>query len=352
MRYLFLLIAPLLLLAQMPTQQEMQTRTQVLMGTFVSITLPKTDHDKITRSFELIKEIEASLSTYDPNASLFMLNQTHRIAFDPYLEEAISLSKEYYQQTHGYFDITIGAISKKLYHFGEEETYSPSVTELQDAYLDIRGITIDSRHILTDENITLDLGGMGKGYGADKVAQYLGEQNITEGIIALSGDIRCLNHCEIYLQSPYSEQTFARVKSKNPQLSVSTSGTYRRFANTKEEHHLIDPKTASQGREFVSVSLFTTADNAKIDAYATALSVMPKADALAWLKNRKDIGFVIVDKEGNILYGNVADLVDIEWLDYRETQTSPSRSKNNSTKPATATSLIHPDTTNPKVIAK
>ncbi|HEY9189890.1 MAG TPA: FAD:protein FMN transferase [Sulfurovum sp.] len=336
----------------MPTQQEMQTRTQVLMGTFVSLALPKTYSEQMARSFERIRTIEASLSTYDPNASLFILNQTHRIAFDPYLAEAISLSKEYYRQTYGYFDITIGSISKKLYHFGEETTYSPSPEALQAAYLDIHGITIDAHHILTDEKVTVDLGGMGKGYGADKVAQFLDEQNITAGVIALSGDIRCLDLCEIYLQSPYSEQTFAKITSKNPQLSISTSGTYRRFANTKEEHHLIDPKTASQGREFVSVSLFTTADNAKIDAYATAVSVMPRSEALAFLKQHKEIGFVIVDKEGKILYGNLADLVEIAWLGYNEIATSPSRSKNNSTNPDSAASLIHPDTINPKVIAK
>lgn len=352
MHYLFLLLVPLFLLAQMPTQQEMQTRTQVLMGTFVSITLPKKDNDTLTRSFELVKAIEDSLSTYDPNASLFLLNKTHRVAFDHYLAEAIILSKAYYEQTDGYFDITIGAISKELYHFGEEETYSPSRKELENAYLDIHGITIDNHHIITDKNITIDLGGMGKGYGADKLAQYLHEQNITEGTIALSGDIRCLDLCEIYLQSPYSEQTFAKIKSKNTQLSISTSGTYRRYAKTKEEHHLINPKTASQGREFVSVSLFTTADNAKIDAYATALSVMPRSEALAFLKQQKDVGFVIVDKEGKIVYGNVADLVSVEWVDYREKPTSQSISRNSSTKPDTATSLIHPDTTSPSVIAK
>lgn len=347
MRYLFLLF-PLLILAQ----EEMQTRTQVLMGTYVSITLHKTDYDTLTRSFERIKEIEASLSTYDPNASLFLLNKTHCIPYDAYLAEALTLSNAYYEQTDGYFDITIGAISKELYHFGEEKTYSPSLKELQDAHLNIHGIHIDSRYITTDENITVDLGGMGKGYGADKIAQFLDEHNITKGIIALSGDIRCLDRCEVYLQSPYSEQTFARIKSKNPQLSISTSGTYRRFANTKEEHHLINPKTALQGREFVSVSLFTTADNAKIDAYATALSVMPREEALAFLKQQKDIGFVIVDKEGKILYGNLADLVDIAWLDYKEKPTSPSMNKNNNTKPDSAASFIHPDTTNPKLIVK
>jgi thiamine biosynthesis lipoprotein len=348
MRLLFVLLFPLFLLAQ----EGLQTRTQVLMGTFVSISLPQKDKQEISKSFELLKHIEDSLSTYDETATLAKLNKTHHIKYDMYLAEAITLSRSYYHESNGYFDITIGSISKNLYHFGEEKTYSPSKQALRDAHLDIHGIYLDNKHIITDKNITLDLGGMGKGYGADKVAQYLHEQNITEGIIALSGDIRCLDRCEVYLQSPYSEQTFAKIKSKNPQLSISTSGTYRRFANTKEEHHLINPKTASQGREFVSVSLFTTADNAKIDAYATALSVMPKAEALAFLKNKEDIGFVLVDNEGKILYGNLTDLVTIEWLDYRETPTNPSINKKKAINIDIATSLIHPDTTSPKVIAK
>ena len=348
MQRLFVLLFPLFLLAQ----EGLKTRTQVLMGTFVSISLPQKYNQEITKSFELLKRIEDSLSTYDESATLAKLNKNHQIKYDPYLAEALTLSRSYYHETNGYFDVTIGSISKKLYHFGEEKTYSPSKQALRSAHLDIHGISIDNKHIITDKNITIDLGGMGKGYGADKVAQYLHEQNITEGVIALSGDIRCLDRCEVYLQSPYSEQTFAKIKSQKSHLSISTSGTYRRFATTKEEHHLINPKTALQGREFVSVSLFTTANNAKIDAYATALSVMSQTEALAFLKNREEIGFVLVDKEGKILYGNLTDLVDIEWLDYKDIPTSPSINKNNSTKPESATSLIHPDTTSPNVIAK
>ena len=348
MRFLIILSVPFLLLAQ----EALYTRTQVLMGTYVSITLPKTASEHHTKSFELIKHIENSLSTYDPNASLYKLNHTHHINLDPYLSDAIRLSQSYYEQTDGYFDITIGSITKDLYHFGEEKIYSPSKKMLGDAHLDIRGISLDDRYITTDQNITVDLGGIGKGYGADKVAKYLYEQNITKGIIALSGDIRCLDRCEVYLQSPYSVQTFAKVKSHKDQLSISTSGTYRRFANTKEEHHLINPKTASQGREFISVSLFTSANNAKIDAYATAISVMSKDEALAFLKKMKDIGFVLVDKEGKILYGNLNDLVNIEWIDYKEIPTNPSMNKNSTINADMAKSLNHPDTTNPKLIAK
>jgi thiamine biosynthesis lipoprotein len=322
------------------------------MGTYVTIILPQNASEYHTKSFELVKRIENSLSTYDTHASLYRLNQTHKVIFDPYLAEAITLSQTYYEQTDGYFDVTIGSITKDLYHFGEKKVYSPSKKMLENAHLDIHGISLDDRYITTDQNITVDLGGMGKGYSADKIAEYLYEQNITKGIIALSGDIRCLDHCEVYLQSPYSEQTFAKIQSKKDQLSISTSGTYRRFAKTKEEHHLINPKTASQGREFISVSLFTTANNAKIDAYATALSVMPKAEALAFLKKMKDIGFVLVDKEGNIFYGNLNDLVSIEWINYKEIPTNPSMNKNDAMNADMAKSLIHPDTTNPKLIAK
>ncbi len=348
MKLLFLLFSPLLLLAQ----ESMQTRTQVLMGTFVSITLPQKDTHRITRSFELIKDIENSLSSYNPHATLAKLNTHHRVKYDPYLDEAIKLSRAYYNETNGYFDITIGSITKDLYHFGEETTYSPSKKALQNAPLHIKGITIDDMSIKSDENISIDLGGMGKGYSADKVAAYLEEHNITKGIIALSGDIRCLNRCEITLQSPYTEETFANIKSKHRNLSISTSGTYRRYAATKEEHHLINPKTASQGKAFVSVSLFTTANNAKIDAYATALSVMPKDEALAFIKELKEIGFVLVDVQGQILYGNLTGLVNIAWIDYSEKATNPSISKKSKAKSNSERSLIHPDTSNPKLIAR
>ena len=113
-----------------------------------------------------------------------------------------------------------------------------------------------TKTIKSDDGIVVDLGGMGKGYAVDKVAGYLNEQNITSGIIALSGDIQCLHRCELFLQSPFSEGTFAKVTAKIPHLSIFTSGTYRRYATKKSEHHLINPKTATQGKPlFLFLSL-------------------------------------------------------------------------------------------------
>ena len=312
-----MLIKILLLSSLLPTlllSTPFQTRTQALMGTFVHISLEEQHNRQISQSFRRIKEIEHSLSSYDSEALVYKLNHTHQVPYDAYLAEAISKSKQYYQDTHGYFDITIGSISKDLYHFGEENSTIPSEEALKHAKLGIDTIEINATTIRTEENITIDLGGMGKGYAVDKVADFFAEQNISKGIVALSGDIRCLDVCTFELQSPFSEQTFASLKSKVPQLSISTSGTYRRYVKDTSHHHLINPKTAKQGKAFVSVSLFTHANNTKIDAYATAISVMSKEKALAFLKAHEEIGFILVESDGKIMYGNLEKFVELQDL--------------------------------------
>lgn len=347
MPLLYLFLLPLLLYSQ-----EMQTRTQALMGTFVQLSLPSQHNAQISESFHYIKNIENSLSSFNKDALVYRLNRDHSIPYNQYLAQALKDSQQYYKDTEGYFDITIGSISKALYHFGEVNDTLPSKESLQEAKLNIDAIHINDKTITTEPNIILDLGGIGKGYAVDKVASSLQAQNIIQGTIAISGDIRCLDICHFELQSPYSEQTFARLTSQIPQLSISTSGTYRRYIQTQEHHHLINPKTASQGKEFVSVSLFTTENNTKIDAYATALSVMPKEKALTFLKVHKEIGFVLVENNGDILYGNLEKFVTLTWLHYKEKATKPNINKNTTIKSAKVNNLTHPDTTNPKEMSK
>jgi len=332
--------------------QEMRTRTQALMGTFVHITLEEKYNTKISQSFNLIRAIEHSLSSYDKKALVYQLNHTHKITPNTYITEVLKKAKQYYQDSQKYYDITIGSISKNLYHFGEKHSSIPSKNALQHAQLNVHAIEMNATTISTHKNITIDLGGIGKGYAVDKVVDFLKKQNISHGIIALSGDIRCLGLCDFELQSPFSEQTFAQLNSKILQLSISTSGTYRRYIKDKAHNHLINPKTAKQGKTFVSVSLFTHADNTKIDAYATAISVMPKKKALAFLKAHDEIGFVLVEHNGKIMYGNLEKFVTLKWLNYKEKATMPKSTKKSNTNTPIETSLIHPNTTNPKMIGK
>jgi len=308
-------ILPLLILILTTSYSEMIQRTQMQMGTYVSISLNQKNQKCINKGFELIREIEHALSSYNKKALLYQLNETKKIDANDYLLQAIQESQAFYKKSNGYFNIAIGSVTKKLYNFGEDEKI-PTQEALTSANTDIQRIHINNNHISLDENTTLDLGGMGKGFGVDKVANYYREQNISHGIIALSGDIQVLHPTEIEIDSPFKEETFAKLTTLHPNTSISTSGTYRRYVQNKQHHHLINPKSKKQGKSFVSITLITLNNNTLIDAMATAIGVMPEKEALKFLRHNSHIGYILIRPNGNVLYGNLQNLVKVKWLGY------------------------------------
>ena len=275
---------------------EMLERTQMLMGTFATISLPKEKTLEQQKSFEILRAVEASLSSFDPDADIYRLNHNRSTILSSYSYEALQLCRQYYRASDGYFDITVGSITKALYHFGEESRIA-STRELKNAKVDFKGLHFNTEKAWLDRGTTIDLGGMGKGFGVDKVALYLNEQNITEGEIALSGDIRCLDICKMAIQNPFGEGNMAEFITKQPNTAISTSGNYRRFVESKRDNHLIDPKQKQSQQLFASITLLSHGTNSDIDAYATAASVMPLEKAITFLDGL-DVGYVLITNSG------------------------------------------------------
>jgi len=276
------------------------SRTQVIMGTFCTIEIENNNNNLIDKGFKNLKDSEAILSSYRNNALLYKLNKQRIIESNLALEDILIKSKEYYQLTGGYFDITIGSITKELYHFK----------------LNINSIKLEKNYIKLEDNITLDLGGIGKGYAVDRLSSYYHKLNLSNVKIALSGDIRCFNRCSIDIQSPFNEnKIIATIKSKVKNLSISTSGKYRRYVKSKKYHHLIDPKLKTQSSSFASVTIITQNNNTLCDAMATAISVMPLDKALEFVKSQKSFGYFLVTNNKEIIQGNLEDLIIINDID-------------------------------------
>ncbi|RLB73701.1 MAG: FAD:protein FMN transferase [Deltaproteobacteria bacterium] len=275
---------------------EMLERTQMLMGTFVTIALPQESSKELQKSFEILRSVERSLSSYDPKADIYRLNHEREASISAYSHEAFVLSQRYYQESDGYFDITIGSITKELYRFGEDER-SVSRDELQTAKVGFKGLHFNTKRASLDSGVTIDLGGMGKGFGVDKVAVYLKEQNIIEGRIALSGDIRCLDICKMAIQNPFGEGEVATFTTKEANTAISTSGNYRRYIKDRSQNHLIDPKRKHAQQVFASITLVSHGANSDIDAYATAASVMPLEKAISFLDGL-GVGYVLITNAG------------------------------------------------------
>ncbi len=242
-----------------------------------------------------------ALSSYDRNAEIFRLNRDSQVEISQDSYEALSLSKEYYHDTKGYFDITIGSITKGLFHFGEDERI-PTRKELSEAKVDFKGLHITTKKAWIDEGVKIDLGGMGKGFGVDKAVALLKEKGVSAGIVALSGDIFCLHTCKMSIQDPFSDGTLANFTMDQPNTAISTSGNYRRYVKNSDYNHLINPKTRESQKTFASITLVSNIrSNSDLDAYATAASVMPKAEAFSFLNALKNVGYLVVTNDKDMV---------------------------------------------------
>lgn len=272
------------------------------MSTFVTITVDERDADLITEGFDIIKEVEKSLSSYDPDAKIYRLNKNRRAELDGFSYEALLLSKKYYAATDGYFDITIGSITKDLYRFGEDERVA-SLAELAGANVSFGALRFNEGEAFLEEGAKVDLGGMGKGFGVDKAAEFFRSKDAKSVLIAASGDIRCLSLCRIEVQSPFKEDdvllSFETIKDD---LGITTSGNYNRYIISTKNNHLIDPKAKKPQSLFVSITLVSDISSSDLDAYATAASVMPMKKAYEFL-DALGVGYIVMQSDGELVIG-------------------------------------------------
>ncbi len=301
--FALLIMLPLVAAAEM-----MIERTQVHMGTFVTVALPSTKGQWFEKSFDTIRAVERQLSSYDVHADIARLNRERFTKIGPYTYEALKLSRDYYVASGGYFDITVGSITKQLYRFGEDERLVDR-DALQKAVIGFKGLSFNAEHAAVAEGMYVDLGGMGKGFGVDQVAQLWRKSGIVEGKIAISGDIRCMQPCRLDIQDPFSDGVFVRIMTSRSDTGLSTSGNYRRFVKSKKNNHLIDPKGKKSQQGFASVTVAGLHSNSDLDAYATAASVMPVAEAEAFLK-RMGVDFLLVTTESE-------RIVNVDYTRYR-----------------------------------
>jgi thiamine biosynthesis lipoprotein len=277
------------------------TREQIIMATHVTITADETHSDAISKGFEIMRDVEHSLSSYDPNALIAILNSKSYVNLDNYAYEALFLSKEYYEKSDGYFNITVGSITQELYHFNEDNQRIPTKKELDEAKINFKGLTFNKYEARVEEGIKVDLGGMGKGFGVDKVVKYFRQKEIKDATIAASGDIRCLGICVIDIQDPFNQDnSLLSFKTLRTDMGISTSGNYNRFVKDATNNHLIDPKRKEPQLHFISITLVGDMPNSHLDAYATAASVMPIQKAYEFL-DKIGVGYVVLQSDRELV---------------------------------------------------
>lgn len=271
------------------------------MGTLINVTVE--DQNFSDEVFTLFGDLDSRLSTYKSDSEISRLNRELELNVSDVTRAVLERSLEMNRLSDGAFDVTIGALTHGAYRFGYDNEHLPSVRELYDAekFVGSKRMNIDGNNIRLLPGTIIDLGGIGKGYAVDLAIKKLQSHGVFKAIVAASGDIGCLGECTIEIRDPFHPSGhIATIVSTLPGLAVSTSGNYERYIKNKTHNHLIDPKTGKSQQRYTSITLIDTEDNTRIDALATAVSVMEEKKAISML-DKLNISYVLIHNDGTMI---------------------------------------------------
>lgn len=214
----------------------------------------------IDAAYKRIDEIEQMASSSIDTSDVSIINQAagkEYVKVHPEIIKMIETSLKYSKLTNGAFDITVGPLIN-LWGIGTQAERVPSDSEIKTAlalvgYNNISINEQDSSVKLLKEGMSIDLGGIAKGFSADEVLKVLKDYGIKSAIINLGGSsVYTLGQkpdgtlWSVGIQHPRKEKSAGYLGIlKMPQQALSTSGDYERFfiKDGKRYHHIINPAT-------------------------------------------------------------------------------------------------------------
>lgn len=279
------------------------TKSGIYFDTIVSITVYDEDaSEMIDQCFSICDHYEKLYSKTIEDSDISRINKAEG---KPTVveEETIELIEKgiyFGELSEGLFDITIGPVAD-LWDFHNNNTNNiPDKKAIDEAikhvsYKNIKIDKNDSTVTLIDSESQIDLGGIAKGYIADKLKQYLVSQGINSALINLGGNIEAVGNkpdgrlFNIGIKKPFSENEIeSTVELKNN--SVSTSGVYERYFYNNDElyHHIINPKTGYPVKtDLFGVSVICDSST-DADALGTICILMGYERAKEFMNSRKD----------------------------------------------------------------
>lgn len=262
------------------------------------------------------QEYDQIFSYYDeyPN-NLYHLNHHagSEVKVHPEIISLLKEAKEYQQLTHSQFDVTIGAMLSIWHQYREQaellEIYQiPNDDELLKVkeHRGFENIVINeekSTVLIKDTKMSLDFGGIAKGYATQQIANQLHEMGLQHGFINAGGNVVIIgpkadnSPIRVGLQIPDASKmqtnSLLSIAIDQPMAFV-TSGNYQRYyeVDGQKYHHIIDPDTNMPATHFDSVTIITP-DSTLADALSTALFNMSLTEGVDLLKTMKQQGISI-----------------------------------------------------------
>ncbi len=286
------------------------------MNTFVDIQISEDNYD-ISPLQDYISTMENTLSRTVQTSEISQINvhRTYNVSEETY--SLLQKSKELYTNTGGAFDVCSGALTD-LWNIPGGNTQVPSQSDITTA---IQSCGIDGLKFengvasLAKSGTTLDLGGIAKGYAAQKCIEFLKSDGVQNAMISFGGNVAITGSSQSNKSTGIKGWNIGIKNPDNPSEAVcvltlcdkvvAVSGDYERYfiKDGKRYCHIFDTKSGYPADSGLRSAAVVCSDGAIADGLSTALFVMGAKEAYQFhQKGLYDFQAVLITNDGYVLY--------------------------------------------------
>lgn len=251
-----------------------------------------TDHKALRAALaRAVEEVDRQMSTWKPDSDLMRMNAAPPgvwIDLSSALMQVLATGLEIGRASKGAFDIGLGDLVN-AWGFGPQtadpEAIRAHLGQCRPPAHDLLELDTERGRARKHGALSLDLSGIAKGYGVDRMMAVIEGFGITSALVGLDGELRAkgvkadgtpwavaIERPDYELRAPMSVLTLQDA-------AVATSGDYRHWIDVGPMRlsHTMDARTGGPLNNRVASVSVLTESCMEADAWATALLVMGEA---------------------------------------------------------------------------
>lgn len=321
LKFMCLFIITLCLLSGCQEKVNTASQTKEVLGTIITGTIYGTMgegklEDALDAAFSRAVELENIFSAKASDSELSKVNATAYntpIKISDELYMVLERSLYYAELSDGAFDPTLGKLIK-LWGIGTEEAAVPDAENLNN-YVNrhnYKNVILNEKNktvAFANDEFSLDLGAIAKGYVADEMKRILIEEyKIESALLNLGGNVITIGSktddspWNIGIANP-EEPASAIASIEITNQTVVTSGNYERYfeADGIRYHHILDGSTGYPADNGLISSTIITDRSIDADALSTATYVLGLENSIALIQSLDNVEAIFITDEGEIL---------------------------------------------------
>lgn len=280
-------------------------RTVPVMGTIADILVvhgdPRQAQSAVDEAIRQLRGVEAAMTRFDSRSEVGQANVHALYRAVPVSAATALVLREallWAEASDGTFDPGLGK-AVVLWDVGRRRTPPPaeSVRRLAGRRLyralELEGESDAGTVRFHDPDLSIDLGGIAKGYGVDRAVAALRARGIRNGLVNVGGDLYALGTSEdgdpwkVGIRDPDDPDAIvASVHASD--AAVATSGDYIQYFQHagRRYHHMLDPRSGEPKLTTVRTLTVMASTCMAADAAGTAIFGMPSVQARKVLESR------------------------------------------------------------------